>query len=326
MKFCSAPFDSPSILPGGFKMCCMPRVPLWDSIERWNDAEMQELRRTFLRGEVPEVCEGCYQLQDTLRGLPSTEQRSVDVSVPVNFRILSLARSNTCNNACDMCSAELSTTYGRTNGGFVKLENNFDLSPYADQIEEVYISGGNPVQDPGVLAILKLLDPAKVRHVMFTSNGTQFDRAFYDVLRTFKSVALCISIDGPADKNVIWRQFSQPARYYETLRTLLEWSSGDDNVAITVQQTLTHRSVLEIIPLYLEICEQLPTDRLRYNFNFCSYPESLSLLRVDPRALVETIRTGIASLQTPRRRLEGDILTAFAALLKLPRLMSLGGQ
>lgn len=320
MKYCSAPFTSPSILPGGFKMCCMPRVPLWDSLDRWNDEEMQGIRRAFLRGEVPEACAGCYQLQDAMRGLADTRYGIPAEVVPVNFRVLSLARSNACNNACDMCSAELSTTYGRANGGYVRLENPFDLAPYAHEIEEVYVSGGNPVQDPGVLAILRLLDSAKVRHVMFTSNGSQFDRAFYEVLRTFKSVTLCVSIDGPADKNVIWRQFARPERYYQTLQTLLEWSAGDPHVAVTVQQTLTVRSAMEVIPLYQELCANLPTDRLRYNFNFCSYPEHLSLLNVDRRALVESIRAGAPALCKPYRQLERDVLAAFAALLNMAQL------
>lgn len=283
---CTVPFSSPAIVPAGFKFCCLPHLPQWESLDFWNGEEMKELRRQLLNGETPDYCKACVSVNKHMGYKPDGGpwEKQLTEEVPLTFKTLSLARSNTCNNACEMCRADLSTTYGREYGGYAKIENCLDLSPYYDEIEYVYIAGGNPVQDPGVLKILKELRKDLVKFVMFTSNGTMFPQEYIDELRKFKQVHICFSIDADWQLNEIIRKYSKHERTYKTINELLPYQNP--NFRIQIQQTLTKQTVRRIYPLYQELRDNLLMDRLDYSPNCCVWPEHLSLERLDAKDLI----------------------------------------
>ena len=283
---CSVPFSSPAIVPAGFKFCCLPHLPQWESLDFWNGPEMQAIRREFLAGGIPDLCKACHTVNQHLGHQPDggpVEKTFAEV-VPLNFRTLSLARSNTCNNACEMCRADLSTTFGREFGGYVKVANEIDLRPFVDEIEAVYIAGGNPVQDPGVLEILRFLDPDRVRFLMFTSNGTSFPAEYLEALGRFRDVLICFSIDADYTVNEEIRRYSKHERTYATIRDVLRNLQGNCRVAI--QQTLTMRSYRRMYQLYKEVQSFLPIDDLEYSPNPCVWPEHLSLTNLSATDLL----------------------------------------
>lgn len=285
LPICSMPFTSPVLVPAGFKFCCLPHLPQGETIDYWNGEEARAVRREFLAGGVPDLCKACVKANKHLGQQPNGGQRqyTYEEVVPVDFRTLSIARSNVCNNACEMCRSDLSTTFGRENGGYVKVENNFDLSPYYHQMEYVYFSGGNPVQDPGVLELLRKLPKATVKYLMFTSNGSLFPIEYIDELRKFRDVHICFSIDAHKELNAQLRKYSNHERTYKTIRTVLPYVAPGFKVSI--QQTLTCKSVRTLYRLYQELKEYLPINQLAYSPNPCIWPEQLSLERLTPTDL-----------------------------------------
>lgn len=283
---CTVPFSSPTIVPAGFKFCCLPHLPQWGSIESWNGEEIKAVRRQLLAGETPDACKACVAVNRYVGLKPDGGpwEKSLTEEVPVNFRTLSLARSNTCNNACEMCRADLSTTFGREYGGYVKVENNFDLTPFYDEIEYVYIAGGNPVQDPGVLEVLKGLKEDVVKFVMFTSNGTLFPDEYISELKRFRNVSICFSIDADWQLNEIIRKYSKHERTYKTIHELLQHQNP--SFRIQIQQTLTKQTVRRMYPLYQELRDNLPIERIDYSPNPCVWPDHLSLERLDSKDLI----------------------------------------
>lgn len=283
---CSVPFSSPAIVPAGFKFCCLPHLPQWESLDFWNGPEMRAIRREFLDGGVPDLCRACIAVNRHLGQGPDggPVEKVYAEEVPLNFRTLSLARSNTCNNACEMCRADLSTTFGREFGGYVKVANEIDLRPFVDEIEAVYIAGGNPVQDPGVLEILQFLDPKRVKFVMFTSNGTRFPTEYLEALSRFREVLICFSIDADHELNEQIRRYSQHERTYATIRDVLRAAPG--NCRVAVQQTLTMHSYRRMYQLYKEVQSFLPIDELCYSPNPCVWPEHLSLTNLSSTDLL----------------------------------------
>lgn len=283
---CSVPFSSPAIVPAGFKFCCLPHLPQWDTLDFWNGPEMRALRREFLDGGIPECCRKCKAINAHMNQGPDggpVEKVYAEV-VPLNFRTLSLARSNTCNNACDMCRADLSTTFGREFGGYVRVENDIDLRPYTGEIEAVYIAGGNPVQDPKILDILGFLEPERVKFVMFTSNGTRFPPEYIQALGRFRKVWVCFSIDADYELNEQIRRYSKHERTYQTINEVI--AAVNSNVRVAIQQTLTMRTYRRMYQLYKELQRFIPIRQVDYSPNPCVWPEELSLTNLSSRDLL----------------------------------------
>lgn len=290
---CPIPFSSPSILPGGFKVCCMPQMKLHKDISFWNGDEVRQMRRALLAGGVPDECRSCVKAMSVMSTAKMHVPNAVyEEYVPLNFKYVSLARNNTCNLACKMCSRELSTGYGRRNGGIIRLENSINLSLYYDEIEELYISGGNPVQDLKLLEMLETMPTDRIQYVMFTSNGTSFPLRFLNALKRFKRVSICFSIDGSRETNEIFRVGVNHQRFYCTLKRIVDYTAKDENISICIQQTLNSECVLSSFELYEELCRNINIGQVTYAPNVCHSPHQYSVFNLPESATDELIAIG----------------------------------
>lgn len=284
--YCIAPFLSPSVTPTGFKMCSAPCAKSFPTVDFWNGGYMKKIRQQWLDGIVPDDCEDCYLNADALICAEKIPTNSV--TVPLNFKNLYLARSNRCDLACEMCSADISHTYDKVhNGGKLGIvDNNFDLMPYLEETEAIAISGGNPVLDHKINDIINALDSSKIKRFLITSNGSVFpDRMLNNIInKKFKCNSLLIfSIDGPKEFNEKARLGTKQERVYKTILKVLDKIKGEKNLTVCIEFTGTNKSIKHLIPLYEEIKLNLPlTEQGPYMIaNKCSYPEHLGLQSTD---------------------------------------------
>lgn len=266
--------EYPSFLPGGMGVCCFPIMDPVDlpPEEFFYSEPVVELRRLHDLGKPPKKCVDCMEI----RRLTGFTQASPNRG-KLNFRILSIARSSLCNRACRMCKPNLSTTLSGLEGQGSKAIVNKYLEPtilkYRHEIEEVYVAGGNPVQDDELIRMLALLDPNKVRLLHFTSNGTHFPDKILDVLKRFKSTTLCFSVDGDKQINELMRTFTNQEKMYDTIRSVLERTENLPNVCVAIQPTMTNVSIQRITEFYKELEANLPIEKLSYIANVCFFPE-----------------------------------------------------
>ena len=208
----------------------------------------------------------------------------------MNFDDLYLARSNRCDLACEMCSADISHTWDkiRNKGKLGIIDNNFDLTPYLKDTYSIAISGGNPVLDHKINDIIKALDNNKITRFLITSNGSVFpDKMLNNIINMeFKCMVLLIfSIDGPKEFNEKARFPAKQERIYKTINSVIEKTKHIENIHVCIEFTGTNESVRHVIGLYEEIKENLPTwPEYRGPFpipNICCYPDKLALQNVD---------------------------------------------
>lgn len=147
-KFCPMPFGSMHIDPNGdILVCCSDSGKMLDSQgkrynvqthtlkEAWNSDYYQTLRTKFLRGEQPETCKSCWQLEAgdnsvstriySINRFTSFQQQGLDLDrrlsqardnqgvlqdPPVDFQVMS---GNLCNLACKMCFPRYSNTWSK---------------------------------------------------------------------------------------------------------------------------------------------------------------------------------------------------------------------
>lgn len=285
-KYCIAPFLSPAITPTGFKMCSAPCAKSFPTVDFWNGEYMKKIRKEWIDGIVPDDCEDCYLNADGLIGSDALPTNSV--TVPLNFDNLYLARSNRCDLACEMCSADISHTWDKVhNGGKLGIvDNDFDLMPYLPNTRHIAISGGNPVLDHKINDIINALDNEKVERFLITSNGSVFpDRMLNNIInKKLKcEVLLIFSIDGPKEFNEKARLGTKQEKVYNTIFKVMQKTSNIKNLTTCIEFTGTNKSIKHLIPFYEEIKRSLPlTDQGPHMIgNKCSFPEHLGLQNTD---------------------------------------------
>ncbi|CAL9984755.1 radical SAM domain-containing protein [Vibrio phage D479] len=317
---CIAPFTSPAITPDGFKICSHPGQPSYPDLSFWNSDELVEMRRQISRGEIPDSCRECRSTREgVLVGIPP---KDVDY-VPVNFKYLYLARSNKCDLACEMCSSTISHSYDKkyNDGKCGIIENDFDLSPYLPDTTHVAISGGNPVLDKKVLEIIDALEPSKVEHFIFTSNGSVFPDSFVDAIADKEwgcNPTLIFSIDGPKAINEVVRFGAKQERIYKTIDETMNKVRGR-NVDVMLEYTATNKTVTSLVEFYQEAIFSLSPENLEnvgFFLNECGSPANLSLANITSSQYDHLVNVSIPYFHAQRTKLARMIL---GGLMKIVR-------
>jgi len=209
----------------------------------WNNHEYVKLRENFLKGEWPEGCRKCYKQEE--QGIVSRRQYELDInghhlkncnSVQAdNPKLLDIKLSSLCNLKCRICNSEFSHNwvedeqeiYGlvlNKNAGrnWIDHEENWtDIKQIVDNLETLYLSGGEPFLIEKHFELLDYMietDVAKNIRIKFATNGTiKLNDKILNRLKHFKSVTVMYSIDDigkryeyqrpPAHWQVIERNF-----------------------------------------------------------------------------------------------------------------------
>ena len=148
--FCMHPFTGLATREdGAIKICCRS-APIGhidnETLEQaWNNETMRKVRQQVLKGERPEVCAPCFNLED--QGVESLRQRHIngvipearinlypdalddladDFTMPFQIPTMELKTNNLCNLRCRMCNPLDSTQWSDWN-----------------EVEEFYVKEGN---------------------------------------------------------------------------------------------------------------------------------------------------------------------------------------
>jgi MoaA/NifB/PqqE/SkfB family radical SAM enzyme len=192
--------------------------------EIWNGEAYNELRKKFLRGEKPEGCARCWKLEEndktanlSLRdwGLQNYTKYKDIINNP-ELKSIELRFSNLCNFSCLHCGSQHSTTWNNKLKKFKGLEKFQDITDKNPRIitenevddmitlfstiDEVRITGGEPLTDPVFYYFLKKMpaDIAKKITLIIVSNLSTLKYEEKDAIplfEKFKEVKLRVSID-----------------------------------------------------------------------------------------------------------------------------------
>jgi hypothetical protein len=292
-----------------------------DSVEDiMNSEKFVEVRQAMIDGKRPMECEGCWKDEDA--GIKSKRQYEnerwahiipkLEQSAKlkdINLIYVELRLGNVCNNACLTCNSYSSTKRYpdekkianvlpwfklRPMENFKWFENDdfyWDLANKSQNVEEIYINGGEPTLIKAHFEYLRhliTLGTSQNVHLVYSLNMMMdIPDRLIELWKEFKQVTINASIDDLGNRNYYIRY---PTQWEETVASI-EKLTKLPNLNWHVTQTV---SILNIYHL-AEFGNWLETN---YNktphHNYVMYPDYLSLAAL-PDFYKEELRSHYAS-------------------------------
>lgn len=288
--FCVLPFFGAEYTPNGSTTpCCL--LP--------KDTNIKQLQTEMLAGQRPVACQKCWALEDqaktsdrqlknssfdfyTNRDIQYIEKDCRDGNF--SLRILKLYTSNLCNSTCVTCGAVASSAWAtlkKVKTFQIISQDRLDLIPYTDLVMLSFV-GGEPLVEKKNFDILEQLISVGNTDcfISLTTNGSiQLNQKQQSILKQFKNLNICLSIDGIEKR-------------FEYIRYPLKWDILLENIDflksldidLFVSYTISNLNIF----YYNETVEWFNKQELRHNHNLVTYPNHFS---VD--ALPKKIKLGL---------------------------------
>lgn len=289
-----------------------------ESIEQIsNSTNFCGIRKKMLDGEQPKECAGCYRLEemggiskrnyendkykhtvDELKNLVNEEGKLNKI----NYKFIELRLGNVCNLKCLTCNPMSSTKWNedvehlpeKFQSGYYSIDKSFstwykdkswydELLENSDDLEEIYINGGEPMIIKEHLYFLqKLHDSGRSKNIrlLYSINLTLISDKIIELWGKFKSIQLNVSIDDLNERNDYIRYPSNFNQIEQNLNKLT--NRGFD---IKVIQTVSVLNVYNLSNFYRYFTEK----GFSIEHNYVYWPEYLhvSLLGDDLKQTID---------------------------------------
>lgn len=276
--FCVLPFYGAEYTPDGFASpCCLLSV----------NTNIQEVQTIMLSGKRPPACQKCWYLED--QGKTSDRQlknSAFDFYADRDIRfveedcqqgkfspqIIKLYTSNLCNSTCVTCGPGASTAWATLKN--LKVFNTIEQPILNSFIYQDFVMlnfvGGEPLIEKKNFDILsKLIAVNNVDcFISITTNGSvTLTESQKDILKKFKNLNICLSIDGIEKR-------------FEYLRYPLSWNALLENIEffrkngneISISYTISNMNIL----YYSETVKWFSEQGFNHNHIIVSSPDYFS--------------------------------------------------
>ena len=288
--FCVLPFYGAEYTPSGFTTpCCL--LP--------NNTNIEQLQTGMLAGQRPIACQKCWSLED--QGKMSDRQlknSAFDFYTDRDIRliekdcrdgvflhqILKLYTSNLCNSTCVTCSPSFSSAWAtlkKVKTFEIISQNEINKIPYKDLVMLSFV-GGEPLFEKKNFDILEHLisiDNTDCYISLVTNGSIQLTQKQQNILKQFKNLNICLSIDG-IEKRFEYMRY--PLKWNILLENIDFFKSLD--IDLFVSYTISNLNIF----YYNETVEWFNKQELKHNHNLVTYPDHFSV-----NALPEKIKLGI---------------------------------
>ena len=257
-----------------------PKVCCWIPMQELLLPEtMDEIRHALLTGVKHPACKKCWDLEEV--GEESRRQQRnalADMLYNKNIEniqemcikkgyspsIYQIANSNICNGACIMCNSFSSSKWQSLNKDFEVINNNIqDQDIDFENAIFVEFQGGEPLLDVKILDILKKLKPECMVSII-TNGNIDITPTLLDILKKFKRLTLCISIDGVGP---VYEYQRWPLKWNKLVENLTKFK--ELNLNISVSYTITNVN----LPYKHETIEWFKSEKLKYIINTVHMPK-----------------------------------------------------
>lgn len=287
--------------------------------EEWTSDYYRDIRIDILKGKKVEGCVRCYRgesnggssdriiFNDRYKKI--LKQQNLDVILNIDtgnqFKSpldLDLRPGNLCNLACRMCGPSSST---QLNKEYKKMPKTFSFEPFnedlqshwatsdnlefilkhADKGKRIKFLGGEPTIMPEVHDILKLLIDKEMNtkvSLSFTSNLTNVNKNFLNIIKDFTHVDVNISMDG-IDKTleyirhpISWNQIQKNIITYSKIDSVAQHTNSFD-IQFTMQAYNIH-NILDTLIWMDDMNESgiLGSKKLIFSPEILAYPNFYS--------------------------------------------------
>ena len=284
----------------------------------WYSPTLTKIRHQLLNNEKPEMCERCFREESV--GIRSARESANDrwmfdyekTIVPKpNIRYMDIRLGNLCNLRCRMCNPYSSNQWvdewhlierelvpdEKTRLSNMAWPDNERVSEnllkFADSIEEIYLTGGEPTL---AISQYKLFDKlielgvAKKISLKYNTNCTNVPKKLLDYWQHFKRIKMNASVDAYGDLN---RYIRYPTGWSLVEKNLLKFKELEDNgnFELQVHCTVQTYNVLKINELVDWLKSQNITNLY---FNILNHPSYLNI-RAMPQSLKDLARQRLES-------------------------------
>jgi radical SAM protein with 4Fe4S-binding SPASM domain len=205
--------------------------PIWEIMQ---DQPNTKIKEEMLQDKKPKNCEYCYSLEEGktgtniissrvyyLKELKNVPQELYNDSKSFDLHHVDLRWQNSCNFACVYCSAIYSSSWEKELGIKVDRPAKEQITATkeyifgkVDQIENVYLAGGEPLLMKENEEFLKLLLEKNPNvHIRVNTNLSKTGTKVFDLLCQFKNVHWTVSVESINDEfeyiryGGIWEDF-----------------------------------------------------------------------------------------------------------------------
>jgi len=278
--FCVLPWYSLE-LPSNSPCCLLPK-----------NANITQVKQELLAGIKSSACAKCWQIESSGRkSRRQLENEFLDyklnrnlelikqdcVAIQISPLVYQITTSNLCNQACVSCNSGASTKWAEIEKRMGVVPNrlteldlkNIDID--YSTARRISLLGGEPFFDPATFTILENL----VKHkntdcfISIVTNGSiKLSQSKLYFLSKFTDLNICISIDGvgPVFEYMRW-----PAKWVTLLENFDQFQKITKNISISY--TISSLNVY----YYQQTVDWFEQQKIRYNHNFVTYPDWLSL-------------------------------------------------
>ena len=232
-----------------------------DASDYWNSPVLTNIREQFLAGKRPEMCERCFREEDA--GIRSARQswnsswyqeQDYSTIAEPHIKYFDIRLGNLCNLKCRMCNPFASNQWidewnlveralpveeaeRLKKMDWFEGDQTWDnIFKYAEYIEEIYLTGGEPTLAISQYRLFdRLIEAGLARKIRlkYNTNMTNIPQKMVDYWQHFKRIKINASIDAVGDLN----------RY---IRYPTAWSSVEKNLKIFKQMRDEDRCNLQV--------------------------------------------------------------------------------
>ncbi len=292
-----------------------------DSLQEiWTSESYQKLRSDFLAGNPPLECKACFDEEKL--GKKSKRQKEnaayahlqeaalenfkVDAMKTMGPRTLDLRLGNLCNLKCLSCNPIFSSPIEKEmksqwpdqffekaiykdidydNQWFETQSFYQNAEALVDDLEFIYVSGGEPTINPGLAQFLQLSiekDRARHQELRFNTNLASYSESFYSMLCHFKKVDISISLDAIGNELRLIRyplNFKTIEEHFEKLLKL------EGPIEITFNCTVSLLNIFSLKDFYTWVDKKSQESRRYFHIavDLVHEPSYLNLKYLSPR-------------------------------------------
>jgi len=289
MTLCHAPFLHRYIDTSGQSHLCCTANPRKSNqnFQEWSGEDYQDIRKHMLtEQELPEMCYECKDLEDVGQnstrmiydkmyknlGSPSLNiEGGTEFYAPISY---DLRLNNLCNLACRMCGPSASTQLFKEAIEHPHLwpwwededpskYNQADISSILEEASSMYdlrLLGGEPTVQPQTKAILKrLIEVGNTNVKIFmTTNGTNVNKEYFDLLKQFKNVIIVVSIDSYGSGQEYIRGGANWNKIWDNVRKIYEEVEWSGHFSLGLNQTVQTYTIFDFWELRQKAYEDYP--------------------------------------------------------------------
>lgn len=332
-KICILPWIHLAIFPGGHVLHCCQRSENFyiDKLgsqklqDVFNHEKMKGIRRDFVEGRIPESCRSCIESESQgaiswrikvnqrfKRQYDHMKECGFPIEVPLSkLCYLDLRFSNVCQSSCRICGPHFSTAWNRDAvflchdqkelvlNTFSNCENfKEDLYHQANDLEEIYFSGGDPLLHIEHVDLLKYLVEAHLTKIKlcYNTNLPNISDEHLHLWSHFSEVVLSISVDATEKRGEYIRKGQKWKELWDKIDFLKKHAPHID---ISFSVTLSIYNAFSITELFDYLLEKgCPSDSI--SLNLLTTPKFLSVRNL-PDQMKKQVRDNFILFQNEKQ-------------------------